>query len=74
LNKLKIDLKILHLITLRNNLEIEKKKRTAVSIRASNQIKALKIAKRKGINTFSALIDILVAEYIEKHLEVLQKN
>jgi hypothetical protein len=50
------------------------KKRTAVTVTETRQIDALKIAKQKGINKFSTLIDILLAEYIESNSQYLQRD
>jgi hypothetical protein len=52
----------------------ENKKRTSVTVTETRQINALKIAKIKGVNKFSTLIDILLAEYIEKNRELLERK
>jgi hypothetical protein len=54
--------------------QTKNKKRTAVTVTETRQIDALKIAKQKGINKFSTLIDILLAEYIEKNSQYLQRD
>ena len=55
-------------------MEKELKKRTAITITGSKQLQALKIAKVKGINTFSSLVDILIAEFIENNREILERK
>ena len=55
-------------------METEKKKRTAVTVTESLQIEALKIAKKRGVNKFSTLIDILLAEYINNNQQFLEKQ
>jgi hypothetical protein len=52
-------------------METKKKKRTAVTVTENLQIDALKIAKKKGVNKFSTLIDILLAEYINNNQQFL---
>jgi len=55
-------------------METKKKKRTAVTVTESLQIEALKIAKKRGVNKFSTLIDILLAEYINNNQEFLDRR
>jgi hypothetical protein len=35
---------------------------------------ALKVAKRKGINTLNGLLNFLIADFIEKNREVLNRE
>ena len=52
----------------------EKKKKTAVTVTESMQIQALKIAKKQGINKFSTLIDILLANYINNNQDLIMRK
>ena len=38
------------------------------------KIDALKVAKRKGINTLNGLLNFLIADFIEKNREILEKQ
>jgi len=45
--------------------------RTNITINKDLKDKSVTIAKRQGFNTFTALVNRLVYEYIEKNKEVL---
>jgi hypothetical protein len=50
------------------------KKRTSLIIDEEFRLNSLKIAKRKGINTLTTLVNTLLAEYIEKNREILNRE
>ncbi len=50
------------------------KKRSTIIIDEAFKLDAQKIAKKKGINTLTTLINVLLAEYIEKNKELLEKR
>ncbi len=50
------------------------KKRSTIIIDENFKLDAQKIAKKKGINTLTTLINILLAEYIEKNRELLERK
>jgi hypothetical protein len=52
---------------------IKKNKRTLI-INEDIRLNSLKIAKKKGINTFTTLVNILLAEYVEKNQELLERK
>jgi hypothetical protein len=47
--------------------------RASVNINKEIQKQALKIGKKQGFNTFTALVNRLVFEYIEKNREYLKE-
>ena len=49
------------------------KNRTTLIVEEEFKRNSLKIAKKKGINTFTTLINVLLSEYIEKHKELLER-
>jgi metal-responsive CopG/Arc/MetJ family transcriptional regulator len=52
----------------------EKITRTSVSINQNIKNEASKIAKKQGFNTFTALVNRLVFEYVEKNRELLERK
>jgi hypothetical protein len=53
---------------------MQSKKRTTLIIENDFKINSLKIAKKKGINTLTTLVNTLLAEYIEKNRELLERK
>jgi antitoxin component of RelBE/YafQ-DinJ toxin-antitoxin module len=52
----------------------KKRKRTTLIIDDEFKNSSLKIAKKKGINTLTTLVNILLADYIEKNRELLERK
>ncbi len=52
----------------------DKISRTSITMNETMKIDASKIAKKQGFNTFTALVNRLVFEYIEKNKELLEKR
>ncbi len=48
--------------------------KTTVNLEKNIKIASQKIAKKKGINTLTTLVNILLAEYIEKNRELLERK
>jgi antitoxin component of RelBE/YafQ-DinJ toxin-antitoxin module len=55
-------------------MDTTKKKKTTMIIDEDIKLDSLKIAKKKGINTLTTLVNILLAEYIEKNQEILERK
>ena len=53
-------------------IDIEYNK-TTVNLEKDIKLTSLKIAKKKGINTLTTLVNILLSEYIEKNIDVLKR-
>jgi len=51
--------------------DLSRRKQTTIAIDENMRIESVKIAKKQGVNTFTALVNRLVYEYIEKNKEVL---
>jgi hypothetical protein len=47
--------------------------KTTINLQKDMKINALKIAKKKGITTMTTLVNILLAEYVEKNDNYLNK-
>ncbi len=56
------------------NEESNENFKTTVTIPKNIKLNSQKIAKKKGINTLTTLINILLVEYIEKNKELLEKR
>ncbi len=48
--------------------------KTTCNLEKGIKLDSQKIAKKKGINTLTTLIHILLVEYIEKNKEILEKK
>ena len=48
-------------------------KKSTVYVPKERQKEALLIAKKKGINKFSTLVNVLLAEYVEKNYLLIKK-
>jgi hypothetical protein len=48
--------------------------KTTVNLQKDTKVDALKIAKRKGVTTMTTLVNILLAEYVEKNREILNRE
>jgi len=55
-------------------LDINNYSKTTVNLENTIKLNSLKIAKKKGINTLTTLVNILLSEYVEKNKEVLEKQ
>jgi hypothetical protein len=55
-------------------LENSEYAKTTVNLEKTLKIGSLKIAKKKGINTLTTLVNILLADYIEKNRELLERK
>jgi hypothetical protein len=53
---------------------MQNKKRTTLIIENEFKTNSLKIAKKKGINTLTTLVNMLLAEYIDKNRELLKRE
>jgi hypothetical protein len=51
--------------------DLSRRKQTTIAIDENMRIESVTIAKRQGFNTFTALVNRLVYEYVEKNREVL---
>ncbi len=52
----------------------EKKYMTTFYTDKDTKTIALKIAKKKGINTLNGLLNILLVEYIDKHRDLVERK
>ncbi len=50
------------------------RKNTTITVDEHFKKEALLIAKKKGINKFSTLINILLAEYVEKNKNIIKEQ
>ncbi|EJF06484.1 hypothetical protein ThvES_00014160 [Thiovulum sp. ES] len=48
--------------------------KTTINLQKETKINALKIAKKKGITTMTTLMNILLAEYVEKNITYIQNK
>jgi len=54
----------------------DKEEKYSTTFYTTKEVKtdALKIAKKKGINTLNGLLNFLIADFIEKNKEILEKQ
>jgi ferric iron reductase protein FhuF len=55
-------------------MENRKRKQTTVMLDEKIKVEALKIAKTRGLNTLSTLLNVLMVEYVEKSQNPIEKN
>jgi hypothetical protein len=48
--------------------------KTTVNLEKNIKLKSLKIAKKRGINTLSTLVNTLLNDYVEKNSQYLQRD
>jgi hypothetical protein len=48
--------------------------KTTINLQKNTKIDALKIAKKKGITTMTTLMNILLAEYVEKNISYIENR
>jgi hypothetical protein len=64
-----------NLIELRNlNLRENEYGKTTVNLEKNIKLKSLRIAKKRGINTLSTLVNTLLNEYVDKYENILSKE
>jgi metal-responsive CopG/Arc/MetJ family transcriptional regulator len=48
--------------------------KTTVNLEKNIKLKSLKIAKKRGINTLSTLVNTLLNEYVDKYENILSRE